>query len=92
MTMDVKKAGIGAVLALMVLFVLMATTAHVHPQPDEAAGIPRDSSGDPDPDPPDSTGIALWEDRGMDMIFQMGIILAGAFGVLALVKGVKNRD
>jgi hypothetical protein len=82
--MDAAKSAGGAVLALLVLFTLMALAAHIHMQPAEAENIPDD--------PPDSAGEALWDDRGMDVVFQMAIILAGAFGVLALVRGVTGRD
>ncbi len=82
--MNVRKTAAGAILAMVMLFVLLITAVYVHPQPAEATGIPADTQ--------DTTGEALWEDRAMDVIFQMAIILAGAFGVLALIKGVKNRD
>ena len=84
MNVNVRKTAAGAILAMVMLFVLLITAVYVHPQPAEATGIPADSQ--------ETAGEALWEDRAMDVIFQMAIILAGAFGVLALIKGVKNRD
>ena len=82
--MDAKKAGAGAVLALVVLALFVSIAAFDKPEPAEAKGIPEDT--------PDDAGQALWETRGVDVVFQMAIILAGAFGVLVLVRGVTGRD
>lgn len=82
--MNARKVGAGAVLALVVLALLVTTAAFDKPEPSEAKAIPGD--------PPDDAGSALWETRGVDVIFQMAIILAGAFGVLVLVRGVTGRD
>jgi hypothetical protein len=82
--MGLEKTVAGAILAIMVLGLMFSASGHVHPQPAEAREIPTD--------PPETVGEALWEDRAMDIIFQMAIIIAGAFGVLAIVRGVTGRD
>ena len=81
-----EKSGVGALLVMLMLFVTLAFASHVIPQPSAAEGAPDEDER------PESTGDAMWEDRGLDVVFQMAIILAGAFGVLALVKGVTGRD
>ena len=84
--MNAKKAGGGALLVVLMLTVLLSAAMHIHPQPWEAEGTPGED------DRPESTGSAIWEARALDVVLQMAIILAGAFGVLSLVKGVAGRD
>jgi hypothetical protein len=82
--MNPVKTGVGALLAFFMLLLLIAAASDVVPQPSAADAIPDD--------PPESVGQALWEDRAMDIMFQMAIVLAGALGVLALVREVRGRD
>jgi hypothetical protein len=82
--MNVKKAVMGAILAFAVMALLLGSAGVIFPEPSQAPGIPVD--------PPESVGEALWDVRAMDVVFQMAIIIAGSFGVLALVQEVRRRD
>ena len=82
--MDVRKLTVGLILVALMVALMFISVSDVHAKPSQAGGIPSD--------PPETVGDAMWDDRGLDVMVQMAIILAGAFGVLAMVKGVKNRD
>ncbi|MCK6480291.1 MAG: hypothetical protein HUU06_08100 [Planctomycetaceae bacterium] len=46
----------------------------------------RSIGGSPAPGTGDSVGRVLWEDRTLEVLVQGVLVLAGAFGVLALLR------